>query len=82
MKTVKYASTRWANDRHFCPGRFEWQDGFGVFSYAKSQIPNVCEYIASQKDHHRQGAFLDEYRYLPEQFDVPYEDRFILKEPE
>ena len=39
-----------------------WQNGYGCFSYAISDIPNVKNYIINQKDHHKTVSFIDEYR--------------------
>lgn len=82
MQDVKGASSKWINDMRLSKTRFEWQSGYGVFSYSKSQVPAVINYIKNQKEHHRKETFLDEYQSFLEKFKVDYEKRYIFKEPE
>jgi REP element-mobilizing transposase RayT len=79
MQDIKGASAKWINDKGFVKGRFEWQKGYGAFSYSKSQIGNVISYIQNQEVHHRKHNFIDEYRSFLKQFDVDYDERYIFK---
>lgn len=40
---------------------FNWQEGFGAFSYSKSQIDHVIKYILNQEEHHKKQTFKEEY---------------------
>ena len=82
MQDVKADSSQWININRFCDSRFEWQAGYGVFSYSKSQVPNVIQYIQNQKEHHRKLAFHEEYRSFLETFEVEYDERYVFKSPE
>jgi REP element-mobilizing transposase RayT len=53
MKTVKAKSSKYINDHKLTPERFEWQDGYGVFSYSQSAVDNVYKYIQNQEAHHK-----------------------------
>lgn len=57
MKKVKARSSKYINDRGLTPVKFEWQEGYGVFSYSKSQIHNVYRYILNQEEHHKKQTF-------------------------
>jgi len=61
------------------PGRFQWQEGYGAFSYSRSQIDSVIKYIDNQEDHHRKATFKDEYLKLLENFDVLYDERYLFE---
>lgn len=61
MQDIKANSSQWINVNQFCSSRFEWQAGYGVFSFSKSQVPNVIHYIQTQKEHHRKVTFREEY---------------------
>src|SRR5699024_5842704 len=52
MQDIKGDSSKWINNKRLVKGRFSWQAGYGAFSYAKSQLPNVIRYIENQKKHH------------------------------
>ena len=41
MKTVKAKSSKYINDHKLTPERFEWQEGYGVFSYSQSSVDSV-----------------------------------------
>jgi REP element-mobilizing transposase RayT len=82
MQDVKADSSQWINANRFCGSRFEWQAGYGVFSYSKSQVPDVIHYIQRQKEHHRKSTFREEYLAFLEKFEVAYDERYIFKLPE
>ena len=79
MKNIKGDSSKWINENHFVKGRFSWQEGFGAFSYSKSQLPNVIGYINNQKIHHKKVLFIDEYKKILTDFGVEYDEKYIFK---
>lgn len=80
MKTVKAKSSKYINDHQLTRRRFEWQEGFGVFSYGHSQIDQVYKYIANQEEHHKCQTFIEEYLEFLKKFEVPYDERYIFQE--
>jgi putative transposase len=82
IQDVKGGSSKWINEKKFIKAKFEWQEGFGAFSYSKSQASRVIAYIQNQETHHRKITFLDEYKKFLEKFEVDYDERYIFKEPE
>ena len=82
MQDVKADSSQWINANRFCGSRFEWQAGYGILSYSKSQLPNVISYVQTQKEHHRKLTFQEEYRLFLEKFEVEYDERYLFKSPE
>ena len=82
MQDIKGNSSKWINEKKFLKGRFAWQEGYGAFSYSKSQLPVLINYINNQKVHHRKKKFLEEYVELLESFGIEYDKRFIFKDVE
>lgn len=80
MKDVKQGSSLWINENKLTTCHFEWQEGFGAFSYSKSQIPNVINYIQNQEIHHKKRTFKEEYIDFLEKFEIEYNEKFIFKE--
>jgi len=78
MKGVKAKSSKYINDHQLVKGRFEWQEGYGVFSYGHSQIDDVYRYISNQESHHKKQMFREEYLAFLEKFEVPYDERYIF----
>ncbi|MBU1355559.1 MAG: IS200/IS605 family transposase [Candidatus Edwardsbacteria bacterium] len=79
---VKSGSSGFINQQRLAPGRFEWQKGFGAFSYARSQLDTVIGYVDRQQEHHRKKTFMEEYLALLAEYGIDYDQRYILKEPE
>jgi putative transposase len=61
---------------------FAWQEGYGAFSYSKSQVPDVIRYIKNQEKHHIKETFLDEYRKFLKVFEIEWDEQYIFKELE
>lgn len=80
MKDVKQSSSKWINENNFVNGHFQWQEGFGAFSYSKSQISDVTKYIGNQEIHHQKKTFREEYLEILKKFDVEYDEKYIFNE--
>lgn len=76
---IKSGSTNFINRQRWVRGRFNWQEGFGAFSYSHSQLSTVIRYIQNQQTHHRKRSFHEEYVALLDRFNVPYDERYIFK---
>lgn len=81
LQDIKGDSSKWINKNDLTKGKFEWQEGYGAFSYAPSQLKNVIEYINNQEDHHRKKTFTEEYKEFLSDFLVEYDERYIFKLP-
>lgn len=80
MKTVKAKSSKYINDNNLTIERFEWQEGYGVFSYSQSQIDKVYKYIQNQEAHHKKQSFKDEYLEFLKKFKIEYDEQYIFRE--
>ena len=80
MKSVKAKSSKWINENGFVKERFEWQRGFGGFSYSQSAINNVYKYIQNQEKHHKKENFKAEYQKLLKEFEVEYNEYYWFED--
>ena len=78
IKEIKIESNEFINSKKWIRGKFNWQDGYGVFSYSHSQIDNVVKYILNQEAHHRKRTFRQEYHELLEKFEIRYEEKYLF----
>ncbi len=78
VRDVKTGSTQFINDEKWFKSKFTWQEGYGCFSYSKSQIPIVARYIENQADHHRKKTFREEYIDFLEKSDTKYEEKYLF----
>ena len=80
MKTVKAKSSKYINDHNLTKERFEWQEGYGVFSYDQSSVVTVYNYILNQEEHHKKLTFRDEYLDLLKMFKVDYNLQYVFQD--
>jgi putative transposase len=78
VRDVKAGSSNFINDKKWVKGKFNWQEGFGAFSYSRSQIDNVIKYISSQEEHHKRKTFKDEYIKLLRKFEVEFDEKYLF----
>jgi REP element-mobilizing transposase RayT len=79
MQDIKGNSSKWINERKFVRGKFSWQEGYGAFSYSKTEIPNIIHYINNQSVHHKRKTFSEEYLEMLKEFEIEYDDRYVFK---
>lgn len=78
MSIVKANSSKWINEQGFVKRKFQWQSGYGAFSYSKSQRDKVINYIMTQEEHHKIKSFKDEYLKILSDFEVEYEEKYLF----
>lgn len=79
MKTVKAKSSKYINDHILTKERFEWQEGYGVFSYRQRDADQIYKYIQNQEEHHRKQSFMEEYLDLLKEFEIIYDQQYIFQ---
>ena len=78
VRDIKAGSSKWINEQQLVRGKFQWQQGFGVFSYSRSSLDNVIAYINNQEIHHQKKSFKDEYVELLKQFNIDYNEAYLF----
>ena len=78
-RDIKSGSSKFINDNKWMPGKFNWQEGYGGFSYAKSQVDDVVKYILNQEEHHKKRTFKEEYLDFLTKFEVEYNERYLFE---
>jgi hypothetical protein len=76
---LKATSSKWINQNNFVEGKFQWQKGYGAFSYARSQRNTVIKYIMNQEVHHRNKSFSKEYIDILKNFEIEFKDEYIFE---
>jgi len=79
MQIAKARSSKYINDHHLTPRRFEWQEGYGAFSYSRSLVDTVYHYIQNQKNHHHKTTFKEEYIGLLKKFAIEYDEKYLFE---
>ena len=79
VRDIKTSSCQFINQQNFSKHQFNWQNGYGAFSYGHSQIDAVYQYIQNQENHHNQSTFKEEYLDFLDKFQIPFEERYLFK---
>lgn len=80
MIVIKAKSSKYINDHVLTNERFEWQPGYGVFSYRQRGIDQIYNYVKNQEAHHQKKSFKVEYLELLKEFEVPFDDQYLFHE--
>jgi REP element-mobilizing transposase RayT len=80
IKGVKAKSSKYINDLNLTKERFEWQPGYGVFSYRQRDIEQIYNYVKNQEAHHQKQSFRDEYLDLLKEFEVQFDEQYLFEE--
>jgi len=78
LQDIKGYSSKWVNEKKFVRGKFNWQEGYGAFSFSHSQIDRVVKYINNQEQHHKKQTFREEYIQLLKNYNIPFDEKYIL----
>lgn len=81
VRDIKSMSSRFINEAHLSPFRFEWQKGYACFSYSQSQIEHVSKYIINQYEHHKKLSLRDEIINILTKYGIEYDERYIYTSP-
>ena len=79
VRDIKAGSSKFINDHHWLKEKFNWQEGFGAFSYSKSQIDHVIKYILNQEEHHKKVSFKEEYFEFLKEFQIEYDEKYLFE---
>jgi len=79
VREVKKSSNTFINEKRFVKSKFEWQSGYGAFSYSHSALDNVIKYIQNQKEHHKKRNFQSEYIEFLKKFKIEYKDEYLFE---
>jgi putative transposase len=79
VREIKKCSTEFINEKKFSKFKFNWQEGYGAFSYSHSHIDLVAKYVMNQKEHHKKFTFREEYIDFLKKFEIEFKDEYLFK---
>lgn len=78
VRDIKAGSSKFINDKKWTEEKFNWQEGYGAFSYSKSSVDSVVKYILNQEEHHKNKTFKNEYLDFLEKFEIEYNPKYLF----
>jgi len=79
IREIKKSSNEFIKGKGFTGFKFNWQKGYGTFSYSHSQLDNVIGYIKNQKTHHQHKSFKEEYTDFLQKFNIAYDEQYLFE---
>ncbi len=79
VRDIKNNSSKFINEKKLVAGHFSWQQGYGAFSYSRSHIDNVYNYILNQEQHHQKKNFKEEYLEFLNKFEIEYDEKYLFE---
>lgn len=78
VREIKKSSNTFINENKFTLNKFQWQEGYGVFSYSHSHIDRVVKYVLNQKEHHKKKTFKEEYIETLQKMSIDFDDKYLF----
>ena len=79
IRDIKAVSSKFMNEQGWFPGKFNWQDGYGAFTYSYSLVDGVIQYIRNQEEHHRTKTFREEFKEMLEKFNIEFDEKYLFE---
>ncbi len=79
VREIKKSSHEFIREKKFSKFRFQWQEGYGAFSYSHSSLDQVINYINTQKEHHEKQSFREEYENLLKKFKIDFNPEYLFE---
>ena len=79
IRDIKNNSSKFVNEKEFIKGKFQWQEGYGAFSYAHSQVEQVYNYILNQEAHHQKKTFRQEYLEFLTKYEIEHKPEYLFE---
>ena len=76
---LKRSSSLFINEKKWLRGKFQWQDGYGAFSYSRSHLDTIYKYILNQEEHHKKMTFREEYIALLKKFEIDFDEKYLFE---
>lgn len=79
VREIKKSSNDFVKEKKFTNQKFQWQEGYGAFSYSHSTLDRVIAYIKNQKEHHKKQTFKEEYLEFLKKFEIEFKDEYLFE---
>lgn len=79
VREIKKASKKYIRENGFLEGKFERQNGYGVFSHGYREKDAVIKYILNQEEHHAKKTFKTEYLQFIKSYDIDFQEKYVFE---
>ena len=79
VEKIKTSSNAWINEKRLSKYKFDWQKGYGAFTYSKSQVDAVVKYVLNQEEHHKKVSFREEYLKILKNNEIEFKEKYVFE---
>ena len=79
VRDLKSSSSTYLNENRFSPSKFQWQEGYGFFTYSLKDRPALIDYVNNQNEHHRKKTFQEEYEALMIELGIDFNEKYVFQ---
>ncbi len=79
VRDIKSVSSKYINEQNWIPKKFHWQNGYGAFSYSRSHIDAVVNYVLNQEEHHKRKTFKEEYLDNLRKYEIDFDEKYVFE---
>jgi putative transposase len=77
IRELKANASGWMHNVFPTLCNFSWQRGYGAFTVSQSNVNEVRQYIARQKEHHKKISFREEFIQFLKLNEIEYDERYV-----
>jgi len=78
VRKIKSSSSKFIHEKFDKNKHFAWQEGYGAFTYSRSQVDQVIKYILNQEEHHRREIFRNEYINMLRKSRIDFDEKYLF----
>ena len=78
VRDIKVSSNEFIKSNKLSKFKFDWQSGYGAFTYSRSQVDSVVKYILNQEEHHKKRTFREEYLDMLAKNEIEFKDEYLF----
>lgn len=78
VREIKKAASQWIHTETTFEGPFQWQRGYGVFSYGVCNVETIANYVRKQKAIHARRQYEKEYIRFLEENEIDFEKKYLF----
>lgn len=78
VEEIKTSSNSWIKRERLSKFKFEWQKGYGAFTFSRAQLDTEINYVLTQKEHHKRKSMKEEYLEMLKTNEIIFKNEYLF----
>jgi putative transposase len=79
VEEIKTSTNHLIKQKGLSQSKFDWQNGYGAFTYSRLQVDAVAKYVLKQEEHHQKKRFSEEYRDMLQKAQIEFTEQYLFE---